>query len=180
MSVNVPEKMYKTTPWWITLIEGVVATIVGIFLLTNTGHTIEVLVQLLGLFWLVGGILAIVSIFVADTGVHWFWSLLVGILGIIAGIIVLRHPLWSSVVEISFLVIFLGVVGLVNGGIDLYKAFKGGGWNSALMGIVSILFGIFLLAQPQFSARVFIALFGFIGLFGGIVMILIGIRNRNY
>ena len=179
MSVNIPEKMYKTTPWWITLIEGIVATIVGLFLLTNTEGTIEVLVQVLGLFWLVGGILAIVSIFVADTGVHSAWSLIGGIIGIIAGIIVLRHPMWSSVIVTATVVIVLGVVGLVKGGIDLFKAFKGGGLNSAAMGIISILFGIFLLAQPLFSLRVFLLMFGVIGFFGGIVMIIMAVKNRN-
>ena len=179
MSVNVPGKMYKTTPWWITLIEGAMATIVGLFLLTNTSSTVETLVQILGMFWLVGGVLAIVSIFVADTGTHWFWSLLAGLVGIIAGIVVLRHPLWSSFIVSASLVIFLGVVGLVKGGIDLFKAFKGGGLNSALMGIVSILFGIFLLAQPLFSLRVFALTFGMIGFFGGIVMIIMAFKNRN-
>jgi uncharacterized membrane protein HdeD (DUF308 family) len=127
----------------------------------------------------VGGILAIVSIFIVHSGVHWFWSLLTGIIGIIAGIIVLRHPLWSTVVVTGLLIIFLGVIGLVKGGIDLYKAFKGGGWNSALMGIVSILFGIFLLAQPLLSVSIFTMLFGFVGLFGGILMIIVAFRNRN-
>lgn len=179
MSVNVPEKMYKTTPWWITLIEGILATIVGFFLLTNTSDTVELLVQVLGLFWLVGGVLAIVSIFVADTGVHWAWSLIAGIIGILAGIIVLRHPLWSTMIVTASLVIFLGVVGIVKGGIDLFKAFKGAGLNSALMGIISILFGVFLLAQPLFSLRVFTIMFGVIGFFGGIVMIVMAFKNRN-
>jgi uncharacterized membrane protein HdeD (DUF308 family) len=179
MNVNVPEKMYKTTPWWITLIEGILALIVGVFLLTNAESTVETLVQILGLFWLVGGILAIVSIFVADTGVHWVWSLIAGIIGILAGILVLRHPLWSTVLVSTSLVIFLGVVGLVKGGIDLFKAFKGGGLNSVLMGIVSILFGIFLLTRPLFSFEVFTLLFGILGTLGGLVLIFYAFKSRN-
>jgi len=179
VSVNVPDKLYQTTPWWITLIEGILALIVGLLLLTNPAGAIESLMQIVGLFWLVGGILAIVSIFVADTGIHWGWSLLSGVVGILAGVVVLRHPLWSTVLVTGSLLLFLGVYGLVKGGIDLYKAFKGGGLNSALMGIVSIIFGIFLLSRPMFAVNVFTLLFGVVGFFGGIVLILFAIRARN-
>ncbi|MCZ7667374.1 MAG: DUF308 domain-containing protein [Chloroflexi bacterium] len=179
MNVNVPEKMYKTTPWWQTLIEGILAMIVGFFLLTNTSGAMEALVRIVGIFWLVGGVLAIISIFVADTGIHWGWSLVSGIIGIIAGIVVLQHPWWSTVIVTSTLLLFFGVYGIVKGAIDLFRAFKGGGLNSALMGIVSIIFGVFLLANPMFLLNVFTIMFGVIGLFGGIVLIVYAVTHRN-
>lgn len=179
MNVTVPEKMYKTTPWWQTLIEGILAMIVGLFLLTNSTGTMEALIRIVGVFWLVSGILAIVSIFVADTGVHWAWSLISGIVGIIAGIVVLQHPWWSTIIVTSTLILFFGVYGIVKGAIDLYKAFKGAGRNSALMGIVSIFFGVFLLANPLFLLDVFTITFGVIGFFGGIALILYAVTNRN-
>ena len=180
MSVNVPEKMYKTTPWWVILIEGILALIVGLALLSNSAGTVEFLVQVMGLFWLVGGIMAIVSIFVVDTEVHWAWSLLSGVLGIIAGIVVLRHPLWSSIIATTTLVIGMGIYGLVKGGIDLYKGFKGAGSSSVLMGIVSVLFGIILLTSSVLTTVQIASLFlGVAGAFGGIVMIVYAIKTRK-
>ncbi len=132
MTVNVPEKMYKESPWWVTLLEGIVAVIVGSLLLSDTSGTVKALVQLLGVFWLVGGVLAIVSIFVADTGIHWIWSLISGLIGIIAGIFVIRYPEGSAVIVTGTLLILLGVYGLVKGGICFYQALKGGGINSVL------------------------------------------------
>ena len=180
MSVNVPEKMYKTTPWWVILIEGILASIVGLALLSNSAGTMEFLVQVMGLFWLVGGVLAIVSIFVVDTEVHWAWSLLSGVLGIIAGIVVLRHPLWSSIIVATTLVIGMGVYSLVKGGIDLYKGFKGAGSNSILMDIVSVLFGIILLVTPMVTTISMGSFFlGVAGILSGIVMIVYAIKMRK-
>ena len=51
-----------TIPWWLILPEGIAAVIIGIFLLTAPGITLLFLVQVTGFFWLIGGILRIVSI----------------------------------------------------------------------------------------------------------------------
>ncbi len=63
--------------------------IIGIMLLTKYRQTTAiVLVQILGLYWLMRGIFDIVSIFVDHTA--WGWKLFMGIIGIIAGIVILR------------------------------------------------------------------------------------------
>src|SRR5690242_6668938 len=83
------------TPWWVVLLEGIAGVIIGICLLISPGMTTLVLVQFLGFYWLFCGILSLVSLFVDRTA--WGWKLVGGILGIIAGLIVIRHPLWSAV-----------------------------------------------------------------------------------
>lgn len=178
MTVNVPEKMYKGSPWWITLIEGIVAVIIGSLLLSDTSDTVTGLVQLLGIFWLVGGVLMIVSIFVAHTGIHWIISLLLGIVGIVAGILVIRYPEGSSLIITSTMLILLGVYGLVKGGVYVYKAFKGGGINSALAGIFSILIGVIILFSPMLSARLLVNTVGLVSVLGGIMMIGYSLFNR--
>ena len=76
------------------LLEGIAAVIIGLFLLTAPGITLLFLVQVTGFFWLIGGILRVVSIFVDSS--LWDWKLVGGVIGILAGIVVLRHPLWST------------------------------------------------------------------------------------
>src|ERR671933_2989018 len=51
-------------PWWLVLLEGIAAVIIGLFLVTAPGITLLFLVQVTGFFWLIGGILRVVSIFV--------------------------------------------------------------------------------------------------------------------
>jgi uncharacterized membrane protein HdeD (DUF308 family) len=72
----------------------------------------------------------------------WDWDLFTGILGILSGLLILQHPLWSTFLLHTILVIFLGVNGLAIGLISLLKAIKTGNWAAGILGAPSILFGL--------------------------------------
>ena len=91
MAAAIPQKD-QSDIWWVFLLEGIAAIIFGVLLLTNPGATLVALVIFLGFYWLFVGVLELVRMFV-DGSVPWYWSLLIGVLGIAAGIIVLRQPL---------------------------------------------------------------------------------------
>ena len=114
-----------SVPWWLVLLEGIAAVIIGILLLTSPGIPMFALVQFIGFFWLIGGIFRIVSIFVESS--LWGWKLLAGIVGVLAGLVVLQHPVWSSLLLPAVYVIILGVQGIILGGAGLVMAFRGGG-----------------------------------------------------
>src|SRR5919206_1882030 len=101
-------------PWWLVLLEGIAAVIIGLFLITAPGITLLFLVQVAGFFWLIGGILRVVSIFVDRS--LWGWKLVGGVIGILAGIVVLQHPLWSTLLLPAVFVIILGIQGVKSGG----------------------------------------------------------------
>src|SRR5437764_614053 len=84
-----------TTPWWFVMIAGISMFIVGLLLLISPGMTLLVLVQFLGAYWLVTGILSLVNLCIDRT--RWGWKLVSGVLGILAGLVVLRDPLWSAI-----------------------------------------------------------------------------------
>ena len=132
----------KSVPWWLVLIEGVAAVIIGLMLLAKPGMTTAILVQILGIYWFIAGILSIVGIFIDSSA--WGWKLIVGILGIAAGIIIIRHPLWSTILVPTTLIIVLGIQGLIIGVVNIVRAFKGAGWGAGILGALSIIFGIFL------------------------------------
>jgi uncharacterized membrane protein HdeD (DUF308 family) len=52
----------------------------------------------LGFYLLFVGVLELVRVFV-DRSQPWIWSLLIGILGIVAGIVVLNHPARHSAAD---------------------------------------------------------------------------------
>jgi uncharacterized membrane protein HdeD (DUF308 family) len=135
-----------TIPWWLVLLEGIAAVIIGLFLLTAPGNTLLVLVQVMGFFWLIGGILRVVSIFVDNS--LWYWKLVGGVIGILAGIVVLQHPLWSTLLLPAVYVIILGIQGIISGDASLVMAFQGGGWGMTILGALSIVLGIALLLNP--------------------------------
>lgn len=132
-------------PWWLVLIEGIALLILGVLLLANPGMTTLILVQFVGLYWLIAGIFKIISIFMDSS--MWGWKLVGGIIGIIAGILVLQHPLWSPFVVGGALVIILGIQGIIIGIVGLVQAFKGAGWGAGVLGVISILIGILFLAN---------------------------------
>lgn len=165
------------TPWWLILIEGVSLIIVGILLLTRTGMTSIILVQVLGIYWLVMGIVRIVSIFVDSA--QWGWKLFAGVLGVIAGIIVLRHPLWSTTLVANTVVIVLGLTGIFIGAISLYQAFKGAGWGTGILGVISIILGIVLLANVWVLSFSLPLTIGALSVIGGIVAIFGAFRARR-
>ncbi|HEU5230225.1 MAG TPA: DUF308 domain-containing protein [Ktedonobacteraceae bacterium] len=124
---------FSFVPWWHLLLEGIIALIIGLLLVSFPGETTVVLAQLLGLYWLVTGILSLVSLFVDRS--QWGWKLFAGILGILAGIVVVRHPLWSAFLVPFTIVIILGVQAIIQGIVELILAFQGGGWSAALLGV---------------------------------------------
>lgn len=163
-------------PWWLILIEGIALIILGILFLTNPASTTVIFIQVLGIYWLIKGILAIVAIFIDST--RWGWKLLIGILGIVAGLIILQHPLWSPIVVGSALIIILGIEGLIMGVVEIIQAFQGAGWGSAILGILSIIIGIWLLANIGAATLALPWAVGLLAIIGGIIAIVAAFRAR--
>jgi len=166
-----------TTPWWMILIEGIALIIIGLLLLAQPGMSTVVIVQILGIYWLIMGIIRIVSIFVDSA--QWGWKLLAGVLGIIAGIIVIQHPLWSTAVLTSTVILILGLTGLVIGIISLVQAIQGAGWGTGILGIISIVLGLVLLANYWELAFSLPITLGVLSIVGGIAAIFGAFRVRR-
>jgi uncharacterized membrane protein HdeD (DUF308 family) len=163
-------------PWWVVLLQGIAAVIIGILLLTAPGSTVAFLVLVLGFYWLISGIFAIVGIFVDSS--QWGWKLFMGILGIIAGIVVIQHPIWSTILVPTTLAIMVGIFGIIMGVIGLIQAFQGAGWGAGILGVLSIIFGILLLANPLISAVALVIVLGIFGIVGGVLAIIAAFRMR--
>ena len=170
------ESDVKMTPWWLVLLEGIAALIIGVLLLTNPRATMLVLVQVLGIYWFVAGIFKIISIFIDSA--MWGWKLFAGILGIIAGIIIIQHPLWSTLLVPTVAIVILGIDGIIIGIVSLIQAFKGGGWGVGILGVLSIIFGIILVANPIIGAAALPWVSGILGIVGGLFEIIVALRLR--
>ena len=165
------------TPWWVLLLQGAAAVLFGLLLLAAPGATLVLTVELLGVYWLVGGIVTLVSIFVDHT--HWGWKLVGGILAVLAGLAVLQHPLWSAILIPSTLVYFLGFVGLVTGIIAIADAFRGGGWASGIYGVLNILLGLILIGNPVLGALSAPWVYGILAVVGGLGTIFSAFTSRS-
>jgi uncharacterized membrane protein HdeD (DUF308 family) len=177
----VPIEMQR--PWWLTLISGILATIIGAILLWAPAKTkvdtYMLLVALLGLWWMVQGIFDIISIFIDHS--MWGWKLFIGIISFAAGFYIVSYPIASAVSLPKIFVLVLGIWGLMYGVILLIMAFQGGGWGAGILGVLGIIFGISLMANymaPGMGLAMLwtAAVFAFVG---GIVMIFQAFRQRS-
>lgn len=164
-------------PWWLILIEGVALIILGILFLTNPAATAVAVVTVLGLYWLISGILGIIGIFLNHH--NWFWKLLLGLLGIAAGILILQHPISSTFVVGASLTLWLGILGIVMGVMNIIRGIMGEGWGVLVLGVVSIIIGAVLLANFWGVTISLPWTLGIVSIVGGLIAILDSFRARR-
>jgi len=163
-------------PWWLVVLEGIITVIIGLFLLLTPVSTTITLVQILGIFWFLGGVISIVSLLVDRENMGW--KLLSGVIGILIGVMVFVYP-YSPFVILSFFVIILGIWSIIYGAIRLIWALKGGGLGMAILGLLTIVLGILLLANPLAGAVVLPWIYGISLLIGGIAALIDGFRMKS-
>lgn len=163
--------------WWIFLLEGIASIIFGILLLARPAETLVALVVFLGFYWLFVGVLELVRVFVDDS-VPWYWSAVIGVLGIVAGILVLKHPLFAALVLPTALVIWLGILGLVIGAFAIIGSFMGGGIGSFVFGVINFVIGLVLLGAPIPAAIAVPLVFGILLLVQGVFLLIYAFQVR--
>jgi len=167
----------KSDIWWVFLLPGFAGIIIGLMLVTEPGATLVALTTVLGFYWLITGVLALVQVFV-DRATPWIWSLLAGLVGILAGLFVLRHPLVAALTVPTVLVIILGIQGLVIGAVQIIGGFKGGGIGPFILGAINVLVGILLLGSPLAAALAVPLVFGVLLLIQGAGLMILAFRVR--
>ncbi|MBT3202470.1 MAG: hypothetical protein HN350_21435 [Phycisphaerales bacterium] len=179
-------KKLGSTLWKLIMVRGFALLLAGLILLLFPQGTLTVLVIIMGVYWLIDGI---VTTFKSIKGrkVHAAggWGIFTGVLGIIAGLVVLSQPVLSTVLTTSFLLWLLGIAAIIYGisglvaGIRLRIETKGE-LTMILGGLFSTVFGIILITSPFVSFLVMIKFMGAIALIGGIIILVtaFGIKKK--
>lgn len=141
--------------WKVVAARGVFGLIIGLIALLFPGPTLLSLVTLFALYLIIDGILAIVAaVRAANESKRWGYLTFEGIVGIVAGIIALALPGLTVFVFVGLLAAWA----IVSGALELRAAYNlekdHGRWWLVAGGIVSILFGIILIAAPVLGALV--------------------------
>ncbi len=177
MATAVVAKQQQPSTWWLFLLQGIAAILLGLMLLTAPGATLLALMTFLGFYLLVTGMLALVRVFVDRSGA-WVWSLLSGIVGILAGIFVLNHPLLAAVTVPTVLIIILGLEALVMGVFEVIRGFSGGGAGAFILGVINVLIGLLLLGRPMAAVLAVPFVFGVLLLIEGVGLLIWAFRIR--
>ena len=168
----------RMVPWWVVLIEGIAAIIIGILLLVRPAITTTVLVQFLGIYWFIVAIIEIERIFTDSS--NWGWKLFSGILGILAGLAIMNLPyVLDAVIVLTTMVWVFGFIGIIIGIIGLIQAFQGAGLGAGILGVLSILFGLLLVGNALKFSFVTPFIFGILALVGGLAALVYAFQMRS-
>lgn len=165
-----------SSPWWLVLIEGVAAVVLGILLLAAPGKTLVAMITVVGLFFIVKGVLYFTGLFVDRS--QWFAKVIAGILSLVVGIIVVQHPAWASALVPTTLSLTVGVLAIAIGIIGLGQAVTGGDWIHGALGLLSILIGLPFIFNPSGTSTILAPILGIVAVVGGIVFIVTAFRLR--
>ncbi len=165
-----PNLMGTFFPWWLLLLQGIIALILGCFLLAYPLQTLMVMIVFLGAYWFVSGIFTLVSLGAdkSDMG----WKILLGFLGIILGLLIMAYPWYSTLIVPFVFIIMVGVFAVIYGFVALIGGFTGKGWGIGLLGLLSIIFGLLILANPYASTIAVPFVFGIFGIIFGFIAII--------
>ncbi len=167
--------------WWLFLLRGIIALAIGIVAVVDPGATLGALILLLGWFFIVDGVLALVKAVRVMRSDHSWWLLgFSGVAGIVAGLLVFVFP-GLTALTLGYVVAFWAIV---TGVLELVVAFS---LRRALaseilyvvFGAFSVVFGVYVLFVPSLGLAyltIMIAIYGFVA---GFSLIATALRLRR-
>lgn len=167
--------------WWLFLLRGLCAIVLGVLAFVWPGATLLTLVLLYGAFALVDGVTAIITAIKGEQLTSRWWLAIIGGLGIVAGILTLYWPGLTALVLLLFIAIWAIATGITQiiGGLRLRKEIANE-WLPIVSGVLSVLFGLLLLAQPGAGVLAMIFAIGAYAIAQGILMVAFSLRLRRH
>jgi uncharacterized membrane protein HdeD (DUF308 family) len=165
----------------VLLVRGILAIAFGVLALVNPLVSFAVLVMFFGAYSLVDGVFSVVMSLTAPTGFRaWAWLLVSGIAGIVIGVLTFLWPGLTAVVLLYWILAWLVVTGAfqILAGIRLRKEITGEFWL-ILGGMLSVAFGLYLMANPAVGALAVLWMIACFALVFGAVMIIVAFRLRG-
>ena len=166
--------------WWMVLVRGFAAILLGLSALLLPGITLDVLVTVFAAYLIVDGFFLIVSAITGRSYSRWWLTLLEGVLGILAGVAAFLFP-GAAVLTFFYIVaawaVITGAFQIVNA-IELRRQIDNEWWM-ILGGAISILWGGLLFARPAEGILTLLWLFGVAAIIFGVMLVLLAFRVRG-
>ena len=169
--------------WWLVLLRGIASLIFGILAFFWPGLTLLTLIFLWGAYALVDGVFALWSAIsgrVGEMQSRW-WLALVGLCGVVAGILTFAWPGITGLILLFFIAgwaIATGIFQIV-GAIRLRKEIEGE-WLLILGGLLSIAFGVLLIAWPGVGALAVVWVIAWFSILLGCIYIALAFRLKKH
>ena len=161
--------------WWLLLVVGIASAVAGVILVTKPSNSLATLAVIVGIFLLLDGIVELVSS-LGRPAEGRAMALIVGLLGVIIGIILIRHPT-HAVTAIGLLI---GIWLVAAGVLRLLRAFAfGANLLQAVIAVIEIVVGIVIVSDPHIGYATLAVLTGIWLILNGAGMIVLGLAVRK-
>jgi uncharacterized membrane protein HdeD (DUF308 family) len=167
--------------WDMFLVRGILALLFGIATMLMPGITLVALVVLFGTYALLDGVvLSIIAITDPKAHPDWWLMLLTGLVSIAAGIVTFAWPGITAVSLFYVIIAWAIATGIfkVIYAIRFRKAIEGE-WLLVLDGILSVAFGILLMAQPVAGVLAVLWMIGVYTIAYSTMLVILAVRLRN-
>ena len=168
--------------WWLLLLRGIAAILFGILAFVWPGLTLVTLVLLYGAFALVDGIIVLAAAFSgAAKPIPTWWLVVIGLLGVAAGIVTFLWPGMSAIVLVLFIGAWAVAHGIfeIIGAIQLRKEIENE-WALILGGILSVIFGVVILIAPGAGALALVWAIAAYSIVFGLLLVAFSLRVRTH
>ncbi|GGH63560.1 hypothetical protein GCM10010975_29490 [Comamonas phosphati] len=184
MTVAVPSlsiMLHRT--WWVLLLRGLVAIAFGVltWLQPAASAAALVLVLVFGAYVFVDGLLGVyAAIRSRQQSRHWWVILLWGLTGVVVGVLTVVKPAITALV----LTMYIGAWALITGVMQVVAAIRlrkeiEGEWVLVLGGVISVLFGCFVLAQPGAGMMAMLWVLAAYAVAFGVLMVILALKIRK-
>jgi uncharacterized membrane protein HdeD (DUF308 family) len=179
MDTNV--KSAAKAVWWLVLLRGIFMVIFGLIALVSPSIALLTLVWLFGFYAILDGVAAIMIGIRARGEPHWVWTIVQGVVSVLAGVIALIWPGLTALAllfVVAFWAIVLGIGEIGGAFASRRRRSTSWGWTLAA-GILNVIFGILLLIWPASGILTLVWLVGIFTLVGGLALIVLAFRVRS-
>jgi uncharacterized membrane protein HdeD (DUF308 family) len=164
--------------WWAFVLQGVLAIGVGIAAFVVPGPTLAAFIALFAAYAIVTGVFEIAGGFSMANGPKW--SLVVGgVLGVAVGLIAVLQPEATAVTVTVLVAIYSIATGVARTAAAYALRNVSQTWTLGLSGVLSVIFGVLLIAAPEAGVLTLIWLVGFYATLWGVSTIAFGLRLRG-
>jgi uncharacterized membrane protein HdeD (DUF308 family) len=165
--------------WGMFVLRGVLAIALGVLVFAAPAPSLAALIFVFAAYAIVDGIFAIAFGATAPGGPRWL-LVVAGILGIAIGTYTFVSPQVTAVALVLLIGSFAVVRGVAEVGTAIWlRNHVENEWLYVLNGIVSIVFGTFLIVAPVEGAFAVLFVIGFYALFAGVTYVATGLRLRG-
>jgi uncharacterized membrane protein HdeD (DUF308 family) len=167
--------------WWVLFLRGLVAILFGIATMAWPGITLLYLVFLFAAFCIVDGIIGVaLGVRGESDGTVWWTMVLLGSLTVVAGIISFAWP----GLALAGLAGIVAAYAIVRGVFEISAAIRlrreiDDEWVLAFAGVLSIVFGILILARPGAGLLAIALLIGAYVMVLGVLNVALSLRLRK-